>query len=189
MPSSHIRHIILDRDGVINADSPHFIKTPDEWQPIEGSLEAIARLKQAGYLVGIASNQSGIGRGLFDRASLNAMHDKMQRLLAKLGSHIDLIAFCPHTPEEGCSCRKPLPGLYQQLAQRWSIDLEGVPVIGDSLRDLQAARAVHARPLLVRTGKGANTVEQLREIRDMKEIPVFDDLSQAIDCLLQESPC
>ncbi len=190
MPASHTRHIILDRDGVINDDSEQFIKTPDEWQPIEGSLEAIARLKQAGYLVGIASNQSGIGRGLFDRTALNAMHDKMQRqLLAKLSCHIDLIAFCPHTAKEHCDCRKPLPGLYLQLAQRWNISLEGIPVIGDSLRDLQAARAVKARPILVYTGKGRKTAEQLQESKGMGEIPVFDNLSQAVDHLLQEQPC
>jgi len=187
MPSSHIRHIILDRDGVINNDSEQFIKTPDEWQPIEGSLEAIARLKQAGYLVGIASNQSGIGRGLFDRTALNAMHDKMQRqLLAKLSCHIDLIAFCPHTEKERCDCRKPLPGLYLQLAQRWNIGLEGIPVIGDSLRDLQAALAVKARPILVRTGKGEKTVEQLQEYMETQQIPVYDDLGQAVEQLLQE---
>ncbi|WP_456377770.1 D-glycero-beta-D-manno-heptose 1,7-bisphosphate 7-phosphatase [Thiolapillus sp.] len=187
MPVNHIRHIILDRDGVINADSDQFIKTPDEWQPIDGSLEAIARLKRAGYLVGIASNQSGIGRGLFDRDSLNAMHGKMQHLLAKLGSHVDLIAFCPHTAEERCACRKPRPGLYLQLARRWNTDLDGIPVIGDSLRDLQAAQAVNAHPILVRTGKGEKTVEQLQ---GNKEIPVFDDLGQAVDQLLQEQqPC
>ncbi len=186
MPASHIRHIILDRDGVINADSDQFIKTPDEWQPIGGSLEAIARLKRAGYLVGIASNQSGIGRGLLDRDSLNTIHGKMQQQLAKLGSHIDLIAFCPHTAEEHCTCRKPLPGLYLQLAQRWNIDLDGIPVIGDSLRDLQAAQAVNAHPMLVRTGKGRKTVEQLVESKEKGEIAVFDNLTQAVGHLLQE---
>ncbi|HHE74213.1 MAG TPA: D-glycero-beta-D-manno-heptose 1,7-bisphosphate 7-phosphatase [Desulfobacteraceae bacterium] len=182
MRASPVHHIILDRDGVINRDSDQFIKTPDEWQPIEGSLEAIARLKQAGFIVGIASNQSGIGRGLFDQTTLNAMHEKMQHLLAKLGSHVDLIAFCPHTPEDNCDCRKPLPGLYLQLAKRWNIDLNGVPIIGDSLRDLQAAQAVDAYPILVRTGKGEKTLAQLQE----QTIPVFKDLSMAVDHLLQE---
>lgn len=187
MPVNPPRHIILDRDGVINADSAHFIKSPDEWQPIEGSLEAIAKLKRAGFVVGIASNQSGIGRGLLDLATLNAMHEKMQQLLAKLGSHMDLIAYCPHTPEDGCECRKPLPGLYLQLAQRWNIALDGIPVVGDSLRDLQAAQAVNARPILVRSGKGQKTVGQLRGQRE--QVPVFDDLKQAVNHLLQELTC
>ena len=186
MSGNPIHHIILDRDGVINVDSDQFIKTPEEWLPIEGSLEAIARLKQAGFVVGIASNQSGIGRGLFDLATLNAMHEKMQQLLAKLGAHIDMIAFCPHTPEDHCDCRKPLPGLYRQLAKRWEIELEGIPVVGDSLRDLEAAMTVNARPLLVRTGKGATTVEQLP---DQWSIPVFDDLAQAVNHLLREQSC
>lgn len=186
MSGNIIQHIILDRDGVINLDSDRFIKSPEEWQPIEGSLEAIARLKQAGFMVGIASNQSGIGRGLFDLATLNAMHEKMQRLLAKLGAHVDMIAFCPHTPEAHCDCRKPLPGLYQQLAKRWGIELKSIPVVGDSLRDLEAAVAVNARPLLVLTGKGGKTVEQLPAHWD---IPVFDDLGQAVDHLLQEQSC
>lgn len=186
MPGQQIHHIILDRDGVINIDSEQFIKSPDEWQAIDGSLEAIARLKQAGFLVGIASNQSGIGRGLFDRATLDAMHEKMQMELAKLGAHLDLIAFCPHTPEDQCECRKPKPGLYLELAQRWNIDLDGIPIVGDSLRDLEAAQAVNARPILVRTGKGEKTVEQLR---GDARVPVFADLSQAVDRLLQEQTC
>lgn len=179
-------HIILDRDGVINIDSAQFIKTPDEWQAIDGSLEAIARLKQAGFLVGIASNQSGIGRGLFDRATLDAMHEKMQLELAKLGAYVDLIAFCPHTPEDHCECRKPKPGLYLELAQRWNIDLDNIPIIGDSFRDLEAAEAVNARPILVRTGKGDKTAEHLQ---GKTGIHVFTDLSQAVDHLLQEQPC
>jgi len=186
MSSNVIQHIILDRDGVINLDSDQFIKSPEEWQPIDGSLEAIAKLKQAGFIVGIASNQSGIGRGLFDLAALNAMHNKMQQLLAKLGAYVDIIAFCPHTPDDHCGCRKPLPGLYRQLAKRWAIELEGIPVVGDSLRDLEAAIAADAQPLLVRTGKGAKTVEQLSQ---HWRIPVFDDLGRAVDYLLQEQSC
>jgi D-glycero-D-manno-heptose 1,7-bisphosphate phosphatase len=177
------RHIILDRDGVINADSDAFIKSPDEWEALPGSLEAIALLKQNGYLIGIASNQSGIGRGLFDLATLNAMHDKMQRQLAKQGAHVDVIAFCPHSPDAGCDCRKPKPGLYQQLARRWNIALDNIPVIGDSLRDMEAAIAVNASPLLVRTGKGEQTVEKLPSEWN---IPVFDDLNHVVNQLLIE---
>ncbi len=186
MSGQQIHHIILDRDGVINIDSEQFIKSPDEWQAIDGSLEAIARLKQAGFLVGVASNQSGIGRGLFDRDTLDAMHEKMQMELATLGAHVDLIAFCPHRPEDRCDCRKPKPGLYLELAERWNIDLAGIPIIGDSLRDLEAAQAVHARPILVRTGKGEKTVEQLR---GDARIPVYANLSQAVNRLLQEQAC
>lgn len=178
------RHIILDRDGVINADSDAFIKSPDEWVPLEGSLEAIARLNQAGYLVGVATNQSGIGRGLFDLPTLNAMHQKMYQLLAKLGAHVDMIAFCPHLPEDHCDCRKPLPGLYKALAQRWDIALDGLFVVGDSLRDLQAAEAVGAQPLLVRSGKGEKTLQALPPHHG---IPVFDDLYHAVDQLLKDN--
>ena len=186
MPGNQIHHIILDRDGVINEDSDQFIKHPDEWQPIEGSLEAIARLKQAGFLVGIASNQSGIGRELFDLATLNAMHAKLQQLLAKLGAHVDLITFCPHVPDEHCDCRKPLPGLYKQLAQRWNIELDGVPVVGDSLRDVEAARAVNASPVLLLTGKGEKTLSQLPA---SWKVPVCDNLAKAVDHLLQDTSC
>ncbi|BAO42957.1 D-glycero-beta-D-manno-heptose 1,7-bisphosphate 7-phosphatase [Thiolapillus brandeum] len=183
MPQAPSRHIILDRDGVINADSDDFIKSPEEWIPLEGSLEAIARLNQAGYLVGVATNQSGIGRGLFDLPMLNAMHQKMYQMLAKLGAHVDMIAFCPHLPEDHCDCRKPRAGLYQALAKRWDVSLEGLVVIGDSLRDLQAAQAVDASPVLVKTGKGAKTLKQLPPDHN---IPVFDDLYQAVDTLLKE---
>ncbi len=184
MPGNLSRHIILDRDGVINADSDDFIKSPDEWQPLEGSLEAIARLNQAGFTIGVATNQSGIGRGLFDLPTLNAMHQKMHQMLAKLGAHVDMIAFCPHLPDDGCDCRKPQPGLYQALAERWNISLDGIPVIGDSLRDLEAAREVNASPMLVRTGKGSRT-EALLE--DGHDIPVFDNLARAVDYLLKDT--
>ena len=184
MPGSSTRYVILDRDGVINADSDDFIKSPEEWQPLEGSLEAIARLNQGGFTIGVATNQSGIGRGLFDLPTLNAMHQKMHQLLAKLGAHVDMIAFCPHLPEDGCHCRKPLPGLYQALAERWNIKLEGIPVIGDSQRDLDAALAVGAAPMLVRTGKGMKTEAALDS---HLEIPVFDNLARAADHLLEDS--
>lgn len=149
--------VILDRDGVINQDSEQFIKTPDEWKPIPGSLEAIARLNHAGYRVVVASNQSGIGRGLFDMGALNAINDKMYRALALVGGRIDALFYCPHAAEADCDCRKPKPGMFLDIAQRFNVDLAGVPSVGDSLRDLQAAAAAGAQPMLVLTGKGAKT--------------------------------
>ena len=147
--------VILDRDGTINSDSDDFVKSPDEWLPLPGSLEAIARLNHAGWHVVIASNQSGLGRGLFDVASLNAMHAKMHKMLSAQGGRIDAVFYCPHSPDEGCQCRKPLPGLFEQIADRFSVDLKGVPVVGDGLRDLQAGVAAGCEPHLVLTGKGA----------------------------------
>lgn len=173
--------IILDRDGVINQDSDNFIRSVEEFIPLPGSLEAIARLTHAGYQVAVATNQSGIGRGLFDLSTLNAMHDKLRRLLATHGGRIEMIAFCPHTPDDDCACRKPKPGMYLEIAQRMDLSLSGVPVIGDSLRDLQAAQLVGAKPILVRTGKGERT---LAKGDGMKGIPVFDDLAAAVDSLL-----
>jgi D-glycero-D-manno-heptose 1,7-bisphosphate phosphatase len=149
--------VILDRDGVINEDSDAFIKRPEEWRPIPGSLEAIARLSQAGYHVVLATNQSGVGRGLFEVSVLNAIHDRMYRALAQIGGRVDAIFFCPHGQEANCNCRKPKPGLLQEISHRFNVDLKGVPCIGDSLRDLQAAAAVGAAPILVLTGKGERT--------------------------------
>jgi D-glycero-D-manno-heptose 1,7-bisphosphate phosphatase len=148
--------IILDRDGTINEDRDDFVKTPEEWVPIPGALEAIARLNHAGWHTVVATNQSGLGRGTFDMATLNAMHTKMNQLLAKQGGRIDAVFFCPHAPEESCHCRKPLPGLFEQIGERFGVALHDVPVVGDSLRDLQAGVAVGCRPHLVRTGKGAS---------------------------------
>lgn len=148
--------VILDRDGTINADSDDFVKSPEEWQPLPGALEAIARLNQAGWHVAIASNQSGLGRGLFDLAALNAMHTKMIKALAALGGRIDAIFFCPHTPDDQCQCRKPLPGLFEQIGERFGVDLRGLPAVGDTLRDLQAGYVVGCEPHLVLTGKGAS---------------------------------
>jgi D-glycero-D-manno-heptose 1,7-bisphosphate phosphatase len=150
--------VILDRDGVINVDSDAFIKSPDEWVAIPGSLEAIARLNQAGYRVAIASNQSGIGRGLFDMAALNAMHEKMNRAAATVGGRIDAVFFCPHTQEDECECRKPKPGMLQQIVERFEIDPADTPMVGDSLRDLQAGAALGFAPHLVLTGKGRKTL-------------------------------
>lgn len=148
---------ILDRDGVINFDSDQYIKSPDEWKPIPGSAEAIARLNQWGYKVVVATNQSGVGQGLFEMDTLNAIHDKMIKTVAQAGGRIDAIFFCPHTNGDKCACRKPRPGMLEQVASRYNADLAGVPAIGDSLRDLQAAVAVGARPILVLTGKGKKT--------------------------------
>jgi len=149
--------IILDRDGVINLDSDQFIKNPAEWQPIPGSLEAIARLNQADYRVVVATNQSGIGRGLFDMPTLNAIHDKMHKACALVGARIDAVFFCPHTAEDRCDCRKPNPGMLEEIAARYNTNLAGVPVVGDSLRDLQSAAVLGASPCLVLTGKGLKT--------------------------------
>jgi D-glycero-D-manno-heptose 1,7-bisphosphate phosphatase len=149
--------IILDRDGVINQDSDAFIKTPGEWKPLPGSLEAIAKLNHLGYRVVVCSNQSGIGRGLLDMAALNAINDKMYKALAQMGGRIDALFYCPHPAEANCECRKPKPGMFLDIARRFNMDLTGVPAVGDSLRDLQASAAVGCQPILVLTGKGAKT--------------------------------
>lgn len=150
--------IVLDRDGVINYDSDQFIKSPDEWKPIPGSLESIARLCQADYRVVVATNQSGIERGLFDMARLNAIHDKMHKACALVGARIDAVFFCPHAGESNCSCRKPKSGMLEEIAARYSLGgLDNVPVVGDSLRDLQSAAMLGAQPYLVLTGKGVKT--------------------------------
>ena len=149
--------VILDRDGTINHDSDQYIKSPAEWKPIKGSLEAIARLTQDGWRVVVATNQSGIGRGLFDMATLNAIHDLMHRAVHQAGGRIDAIFFCPHASESNCGCRKPKPGMLLEIARRMNVELEGVPMVGDSLRDLQAAAAAGAKPVLVLTGKGRRT--------------------------------
>jgi D-glycero-D-manno-heptose 1,7-bisphosphate phosphatase len=147
--------IVLDRDGTINQDRDDYVKSPEEWVPIPGALEAIARLNHAGWHTVVATNQSGIGRGLFDMATLNAMHLKMHQALAKHGGRIDAVFFCPHAPEEGCSCRKPMPGLIQQIHERYGVEAADVPVVGDVLRDLQAGAAAGSPTHLVRTGKTA----------------------------------
>lgn len=166
--------IILDRDGVINQDSEQFIKSPEEWKPIPGSLEAIARLNQWGWRVVVASNQSGIGRGLFGMDTLNAINDKMVKALAAVGGRLDAIFFCPHPADSTCACRKPQPGMLLQIAERFNVDLTRVPAVGDSLRDMQAARTAGAQPVLVLTGKGEATRKQPEFPAD---IPVFSDLA------------
>ena len=161
-----LKLIILDRDGTINEDRDDYVKSPDEWVPIPGALEAIARLNHAGWHTVVATNQSGLTRGLFDTAAMNAVHAKMNQALARQGGRIDAVFFCPHGPSEGCDCRKPLPGLFKLIGERYGVDLADVPIVGDSLRDLQAGAAVGCPPHLVRTGKGAAlTDEQIDEIR------------------------
>jgi D-glycero-D-manno-heptose 1,7-bisphosphate phosphatase len=174
--------VILDRDGVINYDSASYIKRPEEWKPIPGSLEAIARLTQNGYHVVVASNQSGIARGLFDMATLNAIHDKMHRALGQLGGHIDAVFFCPHADEAHCDCRKPRSGLLEEISHRFNVNLKDVPSIGDAQRDLEAAAAVGAQPILVLTGKGEKT-------RAAGALPpgtlVYSDLAEAVKAILR----
>jgi len=167
---------ILDRDGVINYDSDQYIKSPSEWRPIPGSIEAIARLNQNGFRIAVATNQSGIGRGLFDMATLNAINDKMMELVFRQGGRIDALFFCPHTAAEDCGCRKPRTGMLEEIAARFHTELKGVPSVGDSLKDLQAAESVGAQPILVLTGKGQAT----QEAGGMpKKTLVFDDLAEA----------
>jgi len=173
-----MKFIILDRDGVINEDSDEFVKSPDEFIPIEGSLAAIAKLKQAGYGVVVATNQSGIARGLFDLDTLHRMHEKLQRLLQNEGVHIDGIFFCPHGPDDICHCRKPKPGMYLDIAKRFNIDLSQTVVVGDSFRDLQAAMKVNAQPILVKTGKGERTLKN--NTVDIINIPVYDSLAHYV---------
>jgi D-glycero-D-manno-heptose 1,7-bisphosphate phosphatase len=173
--------IILDRDGVINYDSDQFIKSPDEWRPIPGSLEAIARLNHAGFRVVVATNQSGLGRGLFDMETMVAINEKLHKSLAHVGGRIDAVFYCPHAADSDCECRKPKPGLLMEIGQRFGVDLTGVPCVGDSLRDLQAAQAVGAQPILVLSGKGEKT---LREGSFPSNTVIFPDLAFAAAALL-----
>jgi len=176
--------VILDHNGVINQISETFIKTPDEWRPIPGSLEAIARLTHSGYRVVTATNQSGIGRGLLDMVTFNTINDKMYKAVAQAGGRIDSIFFCPHTNADKCNCRKPKTGMFVEIMQRYGTDLRNVPIIGDALRDLQAADAVGALPILLLTGKGKKTQEK-------NKLPprtlIFDDLSGAVDAIVGHS--
>jgi D-glycero-D-manno-heptose 1,7-bisphosphate phosphatase len=176
--------VILDRDGVINQDSPDFIKSPGEWVPIPGSLEAIARLNQAGYRVVVASNQSGIARELFDMTTLNAIHQKMHGAAQLVGADIDAIFFCPHAASDGCDCRKPKPGMFEEISKRFKVSLKGVPVVGDSLRDLQAGFIMGCVPYLVLTGKGEAT-------RATGGLPpgtqVFPDLAAMVGAFLKNA--
>jgi D-glycero-D-manno-heptose 1,7-bisphosphate phosphatase len=177
--------IILDRDGVINEDSDDYIKSPEEWIPIPGSLDAIARLNHAGYAVAIASNQSGIARGYFDMESLAAMSVKMNEMLSQHGGRIDAMVFCPHGPKEGCDCRKPKPGMLIEIGNRFKTRLSNVMFVGDNINDIKAARAAGVKPVLVRTGKGEKTVAQLAEY-NFDDVPVYDDLDEVVNSILKD---
>ncbi|MBL4712780.1 MAG: D-glycero-beta-D-manno-heptose 1,7-bisphosphate 7-phosphatase [Gammaproteobacteria bacterium] len=177
--------IILDRDGVINHDSDAYIKSAEEWVPIKGSLEAIARLNHGGYIVVIASNQSGLARGYFDIQALTAMHEKMTGLLAKIGGRIDAIFYCPHGPDDACDCRKPKPGMLLDIGQRFNVSLTDVIFIGDTVSDIKAARNARAKAMLVRTGKGVKA-EKILRAEDAQSIPVFDDLAAAVSAILKQ---
>jgi D-glycero-D-manno-heptose 1,7-bisphosphate phosphatase len=181
VPTRQAKLIVLDRDGVINYDSDQFIKSPDEWRPIPGSLEAMARLNHAGFRVIVATNQSGLGRRLFDMATLIAIHDKMYKMLAQLGGRIDALFYCPHTADSGCDCRKPKPGMLIEIGQRFGVDLTGIPCVGDGERDLQAAAAVGAQPILVLTGKVEKT---LRSGNFPPNTAIFPDLAFFVTALL-----
>lgn len=186
--TSGLKLVILDRDGTINEDRDDFVKSADEWVPLPGALEAIARLNQAGWHTVVATNQSGIGRGLFDMAALNAMHMKMNQALHRVGGRVDAVFFCPHTPQDDCSCRKPRPGLLKLIAERYGIELAGVPTVGDSMRDLRAGEAAGCRPHLVRTGKLGRAGEEAITLA-CAEVPgtqVHDDLAAFAEALVQQ---
>ena len=173
--------IVLDRDGVINEDSDAYIKTAEEWRPIAGSINAIARLGRAGFQVAIATNQSGLARGLFDESALAQMHDKMHDLVEKEGGSISAICYCPHLPDAGCRCRKPGVGLLEQIEQQLSTTLKGCYFIGDSEKDLRAAIDFDMIPVLVRTGKGATT--EIAVAAQINELSVYNDLAEAVEKL------
>jgi len=179
MPS---KLIVLDRDGVINYDSDDYVKSVDEWIPLPGSMEALAKLTQAGFKIAIATNQSGISRGYFTVATLDAMHQKMLTLASKAGAKIDYIAYCPHGPDDNCDCRKPLPGLIHQIEKALNMSAKGCYMVGDSLRDLQAGQAAGLVPALVLTGKGQRTLDKKN---DLHGTDVFDDLDHFVDNLIK----
>lgn len=176
-----VKLIVLDRDGVINEDLERPISSVDEWVPIEGSLEAIARLHQAGWSVAVATNQSGISRGLIELSTLHDIHQRMHEQVNQAGGKIDVVAFCPHTDSEDCECRKPAPGLLYTISERLGIELSNVVMVGDSLRDMQAALAAAATPVIVRTGKGQKTLDNHK---GLEHIPAFDNLASYVDDLL-----
>ena len=170
--------IILDRDGVINEDSDDYIKSPAEWQPIAGSLEAIAKLSQNGYRVVVVTNQSGLGRKLFTIEALNAIHMKMDTHLAQFGGVIDAVFFCPHIPKDKCNCRKPKPGLYNDVSERLRVSLSKVFCVGDKMTDIQAIQSAGGKPVLVRTGKGQSEIDQGLV---PEGIPIYNDLAEFVD--------
>jgi D-glycero-D-manno-heptose 1,7-bisphosphate phosphatase len=176
------RLVIVDRDGVVNEDSADYIKSVAEWRPIAGSLEAIAELTKAGYRVAVVTNQSGVARGLFDEATLEAIHARMRSAVRAAGGELAGIYYCPHLPSAGCDCRKPRPGLFRQLERALGVSVRGVPYVGDKLTDVDAAEAVGARPMLVRTGKGA----ELERAASARGVRMFDDLRAAARSILDE---
>ena len=176
--------IVLDRDGVINHDSDDFIKSADEWLPIDGSLDAISRLNHSGYTVVIASNQSGLARGYFDIEAFTAIHKKLDDMLAKIGGRIDAVFYCPHGPDDACDCRKPKPGMLLAIGQRFNVSLKDVVFIGDSVSDINAAKNAHAKAMLVRTGKGVRA-EKILQSENKTSVPVYDDLASAVTAILQ----
>lgn len=173
--------LVLDRDGVINEDSPDYIKAPEEWLPIPGSIEAIAELSRAGWSIVVASNQSAVGRGMISIDTLNRINAKMHRVVAAAGGHIDAIFFCPHHPEEACDCRKPRPGMLHEIAHRYRINAMELIMVGDSLRDLEAVAAMEGMPILVRTGKGKKTEAEGNLPSNTR---VFDNLQAVATYLL-----
>ena len=177
---------ILDRDGVINQDSDAYIKSPEEFIPIPGSLEAIARLTQAGFTIVVATNQSGIARGMYDETILEKMHDKLHGLLEPLGGKIEKIYFCPHGPDDNCDCRKPKPGMIRQILKDYAANPSEVIAIGDSLRDLQAAQQFGVPSIAVKTGKGKKTVQQLQKEAALKDTPVYENLADAVTAILKK---
>lgn len=175
--------VVLDRDGVINQDSDSYIKSPDEWLAIDGSIDAIVALSKAGYRVVVATNQSGIGRKLFDEYALARIHSKLCSMVEESGGFIDGIFYCPHTPDEDCQCRKPKTGLLQQIEAEFACSLKGACFIGDSYKDIQAALTFGCKPILVRTGKGAMTERRIQQEK-LTDVAVYDDLASAV----QENP-
>jgi len=182
--SSKPRLVILDRDGVINQDSAEFVKSADEWLPLPGSIAAIASLSAAGFVVAVASNQSGLARKLFDAEALEAIHQKLRELVVSAGGYVDRIIVCPHGPNDDCECRKPKPGMLLELGSDYGVSLQDVPMVGDSLSDLQAASAAGAKPVLVRTGNGSYTERHLPP--ELLAINIYDDLSAAAAAMVED---
>lgn len=174
--------VIIDRDGVINEDSDEYIKSVAEWRPIAGSLEAIAALHRAGWRIAVVTNQSGVGRGLYDEETLAAIHDHMRERVRAAGGDLAGIYYCPHLPDAGCDCRKPRPGMFRQLERELGLSVRGAPCIGDRISDVRAAEGVGAHPMLVRTGAGAQTEAVLGKTT----LLVYDDLWAAARALLEE---
>jgi D-glycero-D-manno-heptose 1,7-bisphosphate phosphatase len=183
-----VKLLILDRDGVINEDSDDYIRSAEQWQPISGSIKAIAALSKAGFTVYVATNQSGLGRGFFTQSDLDLMHDKLRVLVAREGGELQQIVYCPHRPEDHCNCRKPKTGLLEQIAEHAGCSLQDAPLVGDSLRDLEAAVAMKCKPILVKTGKGDQTLAKLRAERSplLAQLQIFDSLAQVAESLLRQ---